>query len=106
MSTVTFPLVLRSFVRAFRDAAPAAMSFTQAMTSSTVLLAKEQAMKTYQRLMDEVLVQNQRGVDLEAFEAVHQHSLLQVRSEFWRAAIFGSEGTREEVAMHAGEAGS
>eukprot|EP00408_Alexandrium_pacificum_P040049 CAMPEP_0171283552 /NCGR_PEP_ID=MMETSP0790-20130122/67493_1 /TAXON_ID=2925 /ORGANISM="Alexandrium catenella, Strain OF101" /LENGTH=626 /DNA_ID=CAMNT_0011752843 /DNA_START=12 /DNA_END=1893 /DNA_ORIENTATION=+ len=97
MSTVTFPLVLRSFVRAFRDAAPAAMSFTQAMTSSTVLLAKEQAMKTYQRLMDEAFLQNPRGVDLEAFEAVHQHSLLQVRSDFWHAAIFGSEGTREEA---------
>eukprot|EP00438_Fugacium_kawagutii_P006513 Skav209106 [mRNA] locus=scaffold179:151642:159209:+ [translate_table: standard] len=42
-----------SKVNAFHDAAPAAMSFTQAMTNCTVLLAKEQAMKNFAKKMTE-----------------------------------------------------
>lgn len=97
LSTVTFPLVLRDFVRAFQDAAPAAMSFTQAMTSSTVLMAKEHAMKSYASLMDTAASQHPRGMDAEAFEAVNRMSTLQVRNQFWHAAIFGPESTREEA---------
>jgi len=97
LSTVTFPLVLRNFVRAFQDAAPAAMSFTQAMTSATVLLAKEQALKSYTRLMDEALVQHPRGMGLDAFETMHHATVSEVLEEVRRAAIFGAGSVREEA---------
>ncbi|CAE8707511.1 unnamed protein product, partial [Polarella glacialis] len=77
LSTVTFPLVLRDFVSAFHDAAPAAMSFTQAMTNCTVLLAKETAMKNYTKKMDEAM-------EMEA-EAERRR----------RAEVLQSEGDRQ-----------
>merc|ERR1719359_1450750 len=62
LTPLTFDLVIKDFINAFKDAAPVATTFTQAITNSTVLLAKEQAMKSYTSKMDRVMSDNPRGV--------------------------------------------
>merc|ERR1719359_2385866 len=62
LTPLTFDLVIKDFITAFKDAAPVATTFTQAITNSTVLMAKEQAMKSYTTKMDKVLSGNPRGV--------------------------------------------
>merc|ERR1719373_85600 len=93
LSTVTFPLVLRNFVKAFQDAAPAAMSFTQAMTSATVLLAKEQAMKSYTKKMDEATSKNPRGIEAQAFVELHRATSREVEEEYKGVTILGDDAT-------------
>jgi len=97
LSTISFPMVLRDFVEAFHDAAPAAMSFTQAMTNATVLLAKEQAMKSYTRKMDEAASNAPRGMDPKQFEALNRQVSQDIQAEFQRVTIFGSDDTRSQA---------
>lgn len=97
LSTITFPMVLRDFVTAFHDAAPVAMSFTQAMTNCTVLLAKEQAMKSYAKKMDEEIQRAPRGLEPKAFEALNRSVTKDIEAEYQRITIFGSEDTRSET---------
>lgn len=97
LSTLTFPIILRNFVGAFHDAAPQAMSFTQAMTSATVLLAREQSMKLYTKKMDEEMSKNSRGLDEDAFKALDATVQKLVKEEYERVTIFGSEATRAET---------
>lgn len=97
LSTVTFPMVLRDFVLAFHDASPVAMSFTQAMTNCTVLLAKEQAMKSYTKKMDLMAEKAPRGLDPVAFEEVNRTVTKEIQAEYERITIFGSDDTRTET---------
>jgi len=97
LSTITFPMVLRDFVQAFEGAAPAAMSFTQAMTSATVLLAKEQAMKSYAKKMDDIAARAPRGMDEKLFEDTNRSISQEISNEFQRMTIFGSDMTRSEA---------
>jgi len=97
LSTITFPLVLQDFVNAFHEAAPVAMSFTQAMTNCTVLLAKEQAMKSYQKKMDEATEKPPRGMDPDAFHELSRSISLKIEEEYKRVTIFGSDDTRSET---------
>jgi len=97
LTTVTFPLVLRDFVQAFHNAAPVAMTFTQAMTSCTVLLAKEQAMQLYTAKMDEITGRRPRGFDPEEFTRLDKRVQEEVKDEYQRITIFGSEDTRSET---------
>lgn len=97
LSALTFPHVLKDFVGAFRDAAPAAMTFTQAITNSTVLLAKEQCMKQYQKKMDKVLRQNSAGLDESKFNEVHDDVQKAVQDSYNHITIFGSEEVRKET---------
>eukprot|EP00928_Gymnodinium_smaydae_P081572 TRINITY_DN65066_c0_g1_i1.p1 TRINITY_DN65066_c0_g1~~TRINITY_DN65066_c0_g1_i1.p1 ORF type:complete len:608 (-),score=183.05 TRINITY_DN65066_c0_g1_i1:81-1904(-) len=97
LSTMSFPLVLRNFVSAFHDAAPVAMTFTQAMTSCTVLLAKEQAMKMYTKKMDAVLNNAPRGMDPQKFDEQNSSVAKEVEEEFKRITIFGSDDTRDDT---------
>jgi len=97
LSTVTFPLVLQDFVSAFHDAAPVAMNFTQAMTKATVLLAKEQAMKSYQTKMDQATAKAPRGMEQAAFKELNSKVTKDIESEFQRVTIFGSDETRSEA---------
>lgn len=94
LSTMTFPMVLRDFVTAFHDAAPAAMSFTKAMENCTVLLAKEQAMKHYTKKMDEEAKKNPRGISADAFEEMNRSLTSAIQAEFDGVTIFGSDDTR------------
>eukprot|EP00933_Yihiella_yeosuensis_P033494 TRINITY_DN2719_c0_g4_i2.p1 TRINITY_DN2719_c0_g4~~TRINITY_DN2719_c0_g4_i2.p1 ORF type:complete len:583 (+),score=118.18 TRINITY_DN2719_c0_g4_i2:88-1836(+) len=94
LSTITFPMILRNFVSAFHDAAPAAMSFTQAMTNCTVLLAKEQALKSYSKKMDEATGNNPRGIEPVKFEELHRTVSGEVQDAFKGVTIFGSDETR------------
>mmetsp|Transcript_58642 Transcript_58642/g.182142 ORF Transcript_58642/g.182142 Transcript_58642/m.182142 type:complete len:571 (-) Transcript_58642:18-1730(-) len=97
LSTVSFPIVLRDFVEAFHDAAPVAMSFTQAMTNATVLLAKEQAMKSYTKKMDEAAAQAPRGLDPKSFEDMNRQIAQEIQADFQRVTIFGSDDTRSQA---------
>uniref|UniRef100_A0A7S0FNM2 GB1/RHD3-type G domain-containing protein n=1 Tax=Pyrodinium bahamense TaxID=73915 RepID=A0A7S0FNM2_9DINO len=97
LSTITFPLVLRDFVNAFHDAAPVAMSFTQAMTNATVLLAKEQAMQSYTKKMDEAASSAPRGMEPKQFEDLNLQVSKEIQAEFQRVTIFGPDSTREDA---------
>jgi len=94
LSTMSFPMVLRDFVTAFHDAAPAAMSFTQAMQNCTVLLAKEQAMKHYTKKMDEEAKKNPRGITSESFDQMDTSLKSAIQAEFDSVTIFGPDETR------------
>ncbi|CAE7570284.1 ATL2, partial [Symbiodinium pilosum] len=95
LSTMTFPIVLRDFVNAFHDAAPAAMSFTQAMTNCTVLLAKESAMKSFIKKMDEEASKHPRGMKPEEFTTISRSVTQEVEAEYKSVTIFGSDETRK-----------
>jgi atlastin len=97
LSTLTFPMVLRDFVASFHDAAPAAMSFTQAMTNCTVLLAKEQAMKSYTKKMDEAITRAPRGLEPKSFEQLNRQITKEVEDSYQSVTIFGSDDTRSET---------
>lgn len=97
LSTMSFPLVLRDFVSAFYDAAPAAMSFTQAMTNCTVLLAKEQAMKNYTKKMTEEAQRHPRGMKPEEFDSLSRSVTKQLEDDFKSVTIFGSDDTRKST---------
>jgi hypothetical protein len=73
------------------------MSFTQAMTSATVLLAKEQAMKSYAKKMDDIAARAPRGMDEKAFEDTNRSISQEISNEFQRMTIFGSDVTRSEA---------
>jgi len=97
LSTMTLPMVVRHFVVAFHEAAPAAMSFTQAMTNATVLLAKEQAMKSYTKKMDGAAHSAPRGMDPKQLEDLNRQISAEIQKEFERVTIFGSDSTRKET---------
>mmetsp|Transcript_80005 Transcript_80005/g.232288 ORF Transcript_80005/g.232288 Transcript_80005/m.232288 type:complete len:592 (+) Transcript_80005:106-1881(+) len=97
LSTETFPLVLRTFVQAFHDAAPAAMSFTQAMTSATVLLAKEKALKSYTMKMDEQTAKAKRGMEPAKMEELHRELSKDVEEEFKNVTILGDDKARDSA---------
>jgi len=97
LTIVTFPLLLRTFVQAFQEAAPAAMSFTQAMTTATVLLAKERALKSYTDQMDASVSRHTQGMEPSVFETNHYKIMDLVERDFRSVVILGSMSTRDEV---------
>merc|ERR1712232_335782 len=100
----TFPMILKSFVEVFHNAAPAAMSFTQAMKSSSILLAKEQALNEYKKRMDEVMKEAPSGMDPPVLSRKDTTISEQVKEHFNKTTIFGGENDREktwtEIASH------
>jgi len=97
MTSQTFPKVFQTFVRAFQDAAPVAMSFNQAMTKATVLLAKEQAIESYVEKMNETLKSNPSGLSEDDFEANHSKFSSTVEEEYKKVTILGSDEVRDET---------
>jgi len=97
LSTITFPMILRDFVNAFHDAAPVAMSFTQAMTNCSVLLAKEHAMKSFTKRMDEEAKKNPGGIEPEKFEQLTRSFSTEVEEEYRNVTIFGSDEIRSDT---------
>jgi atlastin len=97
LSTTTFPLVVRKFVEVFQNAAPAAMSFTQAMTSATILLAKEQVMKSYNSKMSAFARKHTKGVEPAEFEKLHRTTSREVEEQYKSVTILGTDQTRLEA---------
>lgn len=95
LSPLTFPLIVKDFVRAFQDAAPSAMTFTQAITNSTVLMSKEQSMKSFTTKMDEEFAKNARGFKPEAFIALKDKLVKEVEESYKRMTIFGTAEVRQ-----------
>lgn len=96
LSTETFPYVLKNFVKAFQDATPVAMSFTEAMTNATVLLAKEKFMKLYTKKM-EAAAKAPRGMEPKEFEKLHQTATVQLEREYQSTTILGSDEVRDSA---------
>lgn len=97
LTTNTFQHVLRHFAVAFREAAPAAVPFCQAMASYMVLAAKDTAMTGYSRRMDSAFATAPEGLDPGAFGELHAAALGEVRSAFLRSPILGAEASRQEA---------
>jgi atlastin len=94
LTPLTFGLVLEQFVSSFHDAAPAACSFTQAMQESTKLMAREQALKSFQRKMDKEMQSHPRGLEPKEFQKLREKSLEDVQAEFENVTIFGGSDVR------------
>jgi len=97
LTPLTFDLVVKDFINAFKDAAPVATTFTQAITNSTVLLAKEQAMKSYTSKMDKVSESNPRGLEENKFSARQTEVVKEVEEDYKRVTIFGANDVRQET---------
>jgi len=95
LSTLTFPMILRDFVAAFHDSAPQTMSFTQAMTSASSLLAKEQALSFYTKAMEESIKKSKGGMNEAAFEGANNVARKQVKDDFDSTMVFGDSDTRK-----------
>lgn len=95
LTPLTFGLIVNQFVSAFADASPVAMTFTQAITNSTVLLAKEQAMKSFQRKMEKAL--SHGGLEEAEFQQLTANKIKEVQSEFEKVSIFGDTAIREDT---------
>merc|ERR1712061_271282 len=88
---------MQKFVDAFHDAAPAAKSFTEAMETATVLLAKEQAMKSYTQKMDAATQNSPRGMDPILFAEEHRRISKKIRAEFNSYTILGADSSRDDT---------
>jgi len=97
LTPMTFGIVVNNFVEAFRDCAPAAATFTQAITNSTVLLAKEKSMRSYQSKMDQIFAKNKRGIPTDKFTTINEDVLKEVEAEYARITVFGNDAVRTET---------
>jgi len=91
----SFCSVLREFARAFRDAAPQAKTFAQAMETSTSLLARDVALKLFKRSMQERMDKGAMSMDEFDKFAFDVANLVQI--EFSSRALFGSDEGIESV---------
>lgn len=91
----SFCSVLREFTRAFRDAAPQAKTFAQAMETSTSLLAKDVALKLFKRSMQQRM--DKGAMSMEDFDKLAFDTANLVQIEFSSRALFGSNENIESV---------
>merc|ERR1719240_255961 len=94
LTTSTFTPILETFVTAF-ERAPTPVTFTQAMVSSTVLLAKDKSLTKYREKME----QSMRGISggLPDFDAKADEVLSEIKRLHDRFPIFGPKGTRDDA---------
>jgi len=85
----TFCSVLVEFTRAFRDAAPQAKTFAQAMETSTSLLARDVALKLFKRSMRQRM--DKGAMSMEDFDKLAFDTAKMVQIEFSSRALFGSD---------------
>jgi len=97
LSTFTLPHVLRDFVKSFQDSTPVAMSFVEAMTNATVLMAKEKFLKFYTNKLDDETAKHPRGLEKAEFEKIHRSISGEIQSQFKSATILGSDNARDET---------
>merc|ERR1719473_222739 len=67
------------------------MTLMQAVTNSTVLSAKDQAMKLYTKQMDTFAHDKPRGVAPEVLKDQHERTLRDVKDVYDKQTIFGSQ---------------
>lgn len=91
LSTLTFGMIVRNFVEAFHNTTPMAMTFCQAITNSSVLIAKEQAMKSYQKKMDDIQRAKPGGYPEEELKDKNEKILADVHRDYTSQAVFGSQ---------------
>jgi atlastin len=97
LSTLTFPIILRQFVAAFHDSAPQALSFNQAMTQASALLAKEQAMTIYTKAMEESMKKSKAGLSDAKFTEAQAEARKQVKELFDSTMVFGDGDQRKNT---------
>jgi len=97
LSTLTLPHVLRDFVKCFQDSTPVAMSFVEAMTNATVLMAKEKFLKKYTNRLDDALAKNKQGLEPKEFAELHRSTSFEIEKEFKTATILGSDEKRNDT---------
>lgn len=97
LTATTFPHIFKTFVKAFGDAAPVAMSFNQAMTKATVLLAKEQALESYNKKMEDEVKKHPQGIKKEEFQDLHRSFSTLIEQEYSKTTILGSDETRDQA---------
>jgi len=85
----SFCSVMREFARAFKDAAPQAKTFAQAMETSTSLLARDMALKFFKRSMRQRMDKGAMSMDEFDKFAFDVANLVQI--EFSSRALFGSD---------------
>jgi len=95
ISVDAFSQVLQEFIYAFRDAAPQAKTFGQAMQSSTSLLARDAALKVYR----EQMVTPEAGIRSEDFEALAKEASKTAEAAFNTKALFGTEEQIQEASL-------
>ena len=91
----SFGPILRAFVEAFKDAAPAATSFADAMSQSTSLLAKDAAFKKYSDDMEQFLKVS-AGVKPELLEEKNKQLTENAVQAFKHKACFGTNEKIDE----------
>lgn len=87
----TFAQVLQEFITAFRDAAPKAQTFAEAMESSTSLLARDSALKLLRKTMNKEVADKPEALAPPDFERLALTATREVEVEFGSKAIFGTE---------------
>lgn len=97
LSPSSFAEVFRNFAKSFEGCAPAAMTFTQAITNYTVLLAREQSMKSYRDRMDAVMRQNSGGLDKRSLSQIIEETEQKVQEDYDNSIVFGSKLKRSQT---------
>jgi len=82
LSTSSFAPILRNFVDAFQDSVPRAAQFTKALVTSTVILAKESALRKYSQSMEASLAASRPPRDYSAFSSEHAKAKLLCEEEY------------------------
>jgi len=97
LSVHTLPHVLRDFVTCFQDSTLVAMSFGEAMSNATVLMAKEKFLKLYTNKLDDETAKHPRGLEKQEFEKLHRSISSEIESQFKGATILGSDNVRDDT---------
>jgi len=97
LSTITFQHVLRNYVGAFSKAAPDVMLFNEAQKVASVLMAKERALKTYTKAMDEEAKRHNGGIEPDKFKALSEKFVNDIKDDYSTVTIFGNEDTRNDT---------
>eukprot|EP00929_Paragymnodinium_shiwhaense_P114657 TRINITY_DN83120_c0_g1_i1.p1 TRINITY_DN83120_c0_g1~~TRINITY_DN83120_c0_g1_i1.p1 ORF type:complete len:593 (-),score=195.31 TRINITY_DN83120_c0_g1_i1:352-2130(-) len=98
LTTLTFPYILKEFVAAFKDAAPCAMTFTQAITVSSSLLSREKAINLYRKRMDEEMKKSRpQGMEQSKFEETDKAIKEEVKGSFSGDSFFGTQDDKDDT---------
>jgi len=89
--------VIREFTSAFKNAAPQAQSFAQAMETSTALLAKNNAVSLVKQKLQEKCSESDKALEPETFEKLASETSSMAQKSFTEQAIFGSKDSIEKM---------
>jgi hypothetical protein len=97
LTPLSFDLMIKGFMTAFKDAAPNAVTFMQAIQNNSTLMAKEKAMKSYGVKMDKFISANPNGTSEQDFTQASLVAVAEVHAEFKQFLIFGGAQVRERT---------